>query len=221
MNLKEAGRYSNFLSNQISTLSSLPNQEAYLFKVKEEHLKNVSNIEAQDETIDKIFDKNIEIDLQDAMHLTVFLIKERAKLALAIEKAKSKMFIDWEEDNQKLSLDSAVSYNKQIRSLADYQLKKLVNLKQSEVENRGTGYRINAEGNQTPYYYTVKTTKTIAYDKNVVKQLYKKLLTSSDKISKLIDEEMTKDTINFNPTFDVNDSIEDIIERYISLKNKK
>lgn len=215
MNIKEAGRYANYLNSMIFNLSMQLTLDANLYKTVEKHLRKKSNPDAEDEDIEVINETKITCPVNDLAHLVKTLVDEKNRLALAIETAKNSVQLDWVEDNIHLTIDTAVEYNKNLREFA-LKLKQISACKNSENKRQGTGRKFNAEGNQVNYYYDLEVTKTIDFDRQVVVELYKKTLDKTDVISRQIDEALLKDIVKFEPTYSFYDTMEDIIEKYKS-----
>lgn len=215
MNLKDAARYGKFLNDMIYMAQTTATSKDYTRKITEIHNKSKFNIEAQDETVEIIPQDKLNIKSNDLVYLAKDLINEKLNLSMSIAKYKSKLTIDWKEDDKKLSLDEAISYNKQLRSLIST-CDSLDRIKSIEDKTREYGYKFNVEGNQVSYQYEVLIKREVDFDKKVVHNLSKSLKNKTDKISSLIDQAMSKDVIDFTPNFDINDSFEEIVEKYIS-----
>lgn len=217
MNIKEAGRYANYLNSMIFHLSMQLNMDDNLYKTTEKHLRAKANPDAADEELEKINDAKLACSVNDLAYLIKSLIDEKNQLALAIEAGKNSIRLNWKEDNTNLTIDSACEYNKNLREFAG-KLKQISNCKNSETKKQGTDRKFNVEGNQVNYYYDVEIKKTIDFDRDVVVDLYKKTLDKTDEISKQIDEALLKDVVAFEATYSLYDTFEDIIEKYIASK---
>ena len=217
MNLKESFRYHTFLDGNITRLLNYIRNEDNLTRVTELHEKKKTNQDAENEEVDLTKEREYDCQPEDIAYLIKNLIDEKLKLSMEIEKAKESIGLDWVENDKHLSLDAAVEYNKQIRTMTQ-NLKYLVDLKSKESERQGQDYKFNAEGNQVPYRFPVKVSKTIDYNRVVVKDLYKKLITNADTISTQIDEAMLKDCVKYSPKYDLHDSTADIVEKYLLTK---
>lgn len=213
INLKEACRYANFLDLILSHINSLFDSRNNMYKVSELHLKSKSNPEVNDETIENEQERIFTCQLHDIMFLSEEILNEKLKLSLAISNAKKNNFINWKENGVELDLDSAVEYNKRIRTLCNY-LKGLENKKDSIEKLHGRSYKINNEGNQVAYNYDIERKLTVDYDKKIIGNKSKKLLEKADKISTLIDEYMLSKIVDFEPTYNIHDSIQDIINQF-------
>jgi len=213
MNIKEAGRYANFLNNLINELKYFKSD--FIYKTVELHLKNKVNSTEEDEEIEVVTNNKLDCQLDSLVHLIFTLIEEKLQLALAIDQSKKTLFIDWKENGKFLSLDSAIEYNTKTRSFIE-SIKELTQYKSSESMKKGIGQKFNVEGNQVNYSYDIKVVKTINYDKDTVTKLYRKLLDKTDNISNAIDKAMLLDSVDFVPNYSLHDTTEDVIALYLS-----
>lgn len=218
MNIKEAGHYAKYLSNLIFNLTMQLNIDANLYNTTETHLRLGANPDAVNEEIKVVNENKLPCSIHDLSHLIKLLIEEKNQLALAIEAGKNTVKLDWVENSTKLTIDSAIEFNKNLREFAS-RLKGISNCKGSESKKTGKSKKLNVEGNQVDYYYDVTVVKTLDFDKKVVVDLYKKTLEKTDIISKQIDAALLKDVVTFKPTYSVYDNMEDVIERYIASKD--
>ena len=163
MNLRESFQYMNFLDTNISKVNMMLYDESNLVTVQQEHLKKAANPNAEDEKIVK--PKVLRCSPMDLIKFLDELMEEKEKVSKAIYEAKSKT---------EVNLDHAVSINKAKQKQLNT-LKRLVVLKPSESEGFDYDYMINNEGNQVQYKYKVKQVKTIDYDRNKVRNKYRKL----------------------------------------------
>ena len=222
MNIKQAGRYANYLNSLIYDVESLMNYSSNYLNKTETHLKNSVNPEVNDEVIKIENNRIFTGQIQDMYHLCYKLIDEKLQLSLAIDNAKRNLVIDWKENGVNLTLDTAYEYNKKLRELASNSMLRLVNLKDSSNKTTGKAYKFNVEGNQSYYVYDIEIDNKIDYDKSKIKDLYKKILDKTDKISILIEQAELEDSVHFNPSYDIRDSLDEIIVNYeSSLKNNK
>lgn len=221
LSIKEACRYANFLNNTISSLRYELEYGDVSTKTVEKHLKSKAVKDLEDEVIDVTPERRYDIKSHDLSHLIYSLIKDKLILSIAINDAKKDLEIDWKENGKSLNLDSAVEYNKTLRELAKRSLSGLKEYKNSESIKNGKVFVSNVEGNQVPYIYQIEVTETIDFDKNVINNLYKKILKDTDSISELIDEAMLKKVVDYTPKHDLHDSIEDIVNDYVSKLNKE
>lgn len=214
LNIKEAGRYANFLQKNIDILKQHLASENLVYNTKEEHLKS-KVLKNENDEIRLIEEKNVlNISLEDTVYLINSLINKKMELSIAINKAKSSILIDWIENGEKLPLDTAIEYAKSLRSFAAYNLEELTENRSEEYVKAGIGYLINNEGNQSQYNYEIKVIKKINYDRNIIRNMYKKTLKKADLLSDEIDRAMLKKNVDFETEYSVHDSLEDIVEAF-------
>ena len=213
MDIKNSYRYHNFLDSNITTLLSYLRYENNVIKVTETHQRSKSNQDAQDEVIDATIERQYNKKIEDIVYLVKQMCDEKLKLSIAIEEAKKSIALDWIEDGKNLTLDSAIEFNKNIRNMAS-NLKYLVDLKSTESKKTGKDFKFNINGDQVPYQYPIVYNKEIDFDRNIVKDLYKKLISKADIISTQIDSAMLSDVVNYTPIYDLHDSVVEIVEQY-------
>lgn len=202
MILKEAFRMQNHLRELID--------EAYVFlsvkdnvtKVKEEHLRKRSNPAAENETIEVTRETDMKADMVIDIYLD--LIKEKEKLSKAISKAKAGAGMD---------IDSTLEINK-TRQEAITRIGCIAALKSSENDREGQDYLINAEGNQTPYVYTIHSVRTIDFDREKVKGILNRLRHEADEMSARIDLLNVTLEVDYTPKYEIGDTFEDAYEKY-------
>ena len=204
MNLKESFRYQNFLEGLMTDASySLRNRDHCLVTTKT-HFRKKANPDAEDIT------ETVEVGdfyHNDAVvRFMQWLVEERSKLTTAIGKAKASLDFD---------LDAAIETNKfrhqfsnTIRDMLRYTVPK-------KTVEQGRDYKFNNEGNQTPYVYDVEVVSSAAYDTDAAKTVMREMATESDRVSTMIDLAMINTTVDYEPTFDVNDSWDDVMEIFI------
>ena len=200
MNLRESFQYMNFLDGKLEDIEWKLRDTKNVVTIKETHMKSASNPNFQDE--DKTIEPDIEFEAVQLIDFMDEIMKEKAKLSMAIYEAKNKA---------EVNLDHAISLNKAKQKQAII-LKRLVDLKTKEEERRETAYMINNEGNQVPFYYPVKRVATINYDRNKVKARYKAIKKECDEMSTLIDKIQINTEVAFDPKWDVSDTLEDMLE---------
>lgn len=218
LSIKEAFRYQNFLDKNLSSLLSTLGNKSNALKVEEIHYKSKSNSEALDETVDQTAERTYpNATVVDLSFLVKQLVNQKLKLSLAIENAKRDLFLEWKEDGQSLTLDTAVEFAKKNREQANT-LKYLVDLKASEKKSQASSYKFNVAGDQVLYKYDVSQTTTLDFDKNIINDMYKKLLNVADTLSTQIELAMLKEIVDFVPLYNIHDSIVDVVDKYIANK---
>ncbi len=200
MNLRESFQYMNFLDEKLEQIEWILRDTKNVVTIKETHLKAAVNPVFTDE------EKEIKPDLEyTAIELIDFMDKvmqEKAELSKAIYEAKNKA---------EINIDHAISMNKAKQKQAVI-LKRLIDLKAKEKEKRETAYMINNEGNQVPFYYTVKEVTTINYDRNKIKRIYKAIKNECEEMSTLIDKTQINKEVIFTPKWNISDTLEDMLE---------
>lgn len=206
MNLKEAFRFQNRLQAFIDEAQEILENEANVTKVKNTYLRHKVMAEAEDETLLVAPETEYYDRITEFACFLVHLVEEKEKLFAAIRKAKNALDID---------LDSEVSLNA-TRQRAARTFRKMNDLRNSEqtIAGGGTGYRFNAEGNQTSYRCDVKRVTTINFNRNVVRAALNGLHAKADKTSADIDLCMVTATVDYQTPFDVNASFANAFEEY-------
>lgn len=219
ISIKEAGRYANFLKANIELLQRCIVDQDLIYKVTETHLRSKVLKDAEDTIEIKDAEVVVDIKVEDGVFLLKKLIDEKMMLAKAIRKGKSSLYIDWEVDGERLQLDEAVEYAKNLRECAQSTLSYLATKKNEELIENGIGYMINKEGNQTQYFYDIKIIKQINYDRNIIKAQHKSILKKADKLSEEIDRVMIAKAIDYEMEYSFHDSLEDIATEYVNKRN--
>ena len=220
MSMKEAGRYSNFLSNTILSLEemSINGYEDKIKKVTTKHLKSLAKPELKDEIVEEEFDSYISIkeaSLEDIDRLLDELILEKVLLTKAINEGKEKLKVRVPGQDLELGIDSAIEYSKQLRQKSNLFYFNFLNLEESSYKGEDTGYTFNIEGNQVPFLYKTETKVELLFDKKKFKEKEKSQLLLADQLSNNIDQAMTEEVINYQARWSYLDSIDDILEEFI------
>lgn len=205
MNLKEAFRYQNFLEELINETSSYLSYPGNITKTTQQHFRNKANPEAENEEIDSSTERTIAYPVNSIVDFLYATVGAKAELCNAISKAKSSCGVD---------IDAAIAMNK-TRQRVSKVLSTMGAQKARETNREGRAYKFNGEGNQVPYIYDIKEVSTIDYDRNKVKSLSKALATVSDDVSTHIDKIMVDLTVEYDAPYDVNDSFEDVLDRFM------
>ena len=206
MVLKEAFRMQNRLANLSEEAIFFLAQNENVMKIKEEHQRSRRNPKAVDETVEKKRDHDMTAN--NVVDLLLDLMNEREKLSLAISRAK---------ESAEFDIDAAIAANKARQEAADC-LKELAGRKSSETVSRGMDYLINAEGNQTAYYYNVRSVETIDYDRDKVRGIVKRLQRESDAVSTKIDLLNVTLEVDYAPKYDFESGFEDAYEQFVKTK---
>ena len=134
------------------------------------------------------------------------LMDQREKLSKAIHAAKNALPID---------MDSEVGLNAKRQEIARV-LKRMADVRNSEVviNDGGTGYRFNQEGNQVTYRCDVKRVTTINFDRKAVRNAAAELTRKADAVSSELDRCLVNSTVSYEAPFDVNDSFAEIFTTF-------
>ena len=210
MNLKEAFRYQNKLQALMEEGQMILENEANITKVTNTYLRHKVMEEAADETVPVTAETEYDEQITEIAGFMMYLLNEKAALYAAIRKAKNALEID---------MDSEVSLNGARQNLARI-FKQMTDIRSSEkvIENGGTGYRFNAEGNQVTYRCDVRRVTTINFNRNVIRNDLAKLNREADEISTRIDLCMVTSKVEYEPPFDVNASFADAFEQFTGEK---
>lgn len=209
MNLKEAFRFQNKLNELITKSAEILRNEGNTMRVTNTVMKNRVDKDAENEVTREAYRFSL-FDLEGKVTILsdflMYLFEEKRKLSFMIEKAKSDLDID---------IDAETSLNTKRQEIMSV-FSNMVALRSSEtvISKGGIGYRFNAEGNQTPYKCDIKVVKTINFDRNRVKSYLKKLSRESDETSSKLDLALVSSSVDYTPSFDVNDSFVEIFEEY-------
>lgn len=202
MVLKEAYRYQNFLTELISTAQAHLWKPNFITVQTQNHNKNKVNPDAENEII-TVQDAEVDFTPKQVIDFLVKAITEKEKLANAIAEAKKTTTID---------IDSAVSMNKVKQTYINI-LKNMATRKSSQIESQGTDYKFDVNGEQKSYRYPIVTVTEINYDRNNVRNLYKKYQKETDEISMKLDEIQISTIVDFVPEWDISDTFEEIVTR--------
>ena len=200
MKLKEAFHYQNVLQEWIDRASRCLNDNSFITKTTETHLKSKAKSDAEDEIVEVA--KAMDTPPTVVIDLLFDLIKEKEAVALAICKAKNSSEID---------IDTAIEVNK-LKQSAARTYRRLTNVNATSTTKRGSDFTFNAEGNQVPYYYNVESETKIDYNRNHVRELSKKLVKECDEASMKIDSILLTTEVEIEATYDVHDTFEEVLE---------
>ena len=201
MNLKESYRYANHLDGLLSTAYTYLCNKGFVTTTIEEHLRNQSNPDVDNETVEVQKPYDVDFKPNDVIDFAVKIIEEKDKLSSAISKAKSTAEID---------IDNAIAMNKKKQKFV-YVLNTIADIKPSEKKAIGKGYKFDVNGEQKPYIYDVISKITIDFDRNDVRNLIKKYLKETDEVSAKLDLIQITTQVDFVPTWDVNFKFEELV----------
>lgn len=201
MNLKESYRYANYLDRLLNTAYTYLRNKGFITTATQNHLRSKANSEAEDETIEVQKPYDVEFTPMNVVDFAVKVLVEKEKLTEAIAIAKN---------STEINIDNAVSMNKKKQGFVSV-LNSMANIKASETQSTGKAYKFDANGEQKPYVYDVISTTQIDFDRNDIRNLVKKYLKETDDISAKLDTIEINTMLDFIPTYDVNDTFEDLV----------
>ena len=206
MNLKEAFRFQNKLESLIMDTENILDDEDSVTLTKRTYLYKKANPDAENETVTIIPDTEYYRQLNEMIEFAVYLLDQREKLSEAINKAKRGLPLD---------LDGEVSLNRYRQRLSET-FRRMARIKSKEVTetNGGVGYRFNNEGNQVAYKCDVERVTTINFNRNTVRKYAAQLSERADSASSEIDRCMINYEVDYQPEFDVNDSFDEVFEKF-------
>lgn len=175
--------------------------ESYITTTIQSHNRTKVNPDAQDEKITIQKPYNVIFEPNDLIDFVVKVIEEKEKLSNAIAESKRTLEFD---------IDAAMSINKMKQEFIQT-LRRMAVIKSTELEKEGTSYKFNNDGDQVSYRYPVKEVKTIDYDRNTVKSLISKFKKETDKISTERDRIDIMTEVNYDPIWEVDTPLEDIL----------
>lgn len=202
MNLKEAFRYQNFLSSLMTSARAHIVMEDRCLKTTKRHLIRESNPDADDK--EEVIACEDFVSNDTVLRFMKWIIDERYKLTRAIGLAKTKAGID---------IDADIETNK-IRQTACESIKRMLQYTTAKKTETGKAYKFNAEGNQSPYYYTIEVETTEAFDRDKAKDLMYEIIAESDKKSSEIDSALINTVVDYEPVYSVNLSYDDIVRKF-------
>lgn len=201
MILKEAYRYQNYLSNLVSSAEGYLCKKDFITETTQTHNRKKVNPEAEDEVMVVKTSYNVDFTPMQLIEFINKALVEKQKLTNAIDTAKN---------NAEINIDSSIEMNR-IKQGYISVLSSMTKTKSSETVSRGSGYKFNADGNQVAYYYDIDNVTTINFDRNDVRSILKKLQRETDDVSTKIDAIQATAEVDYEPIWDLSDSLEDII----------
>ena len=210
MNLKEAFRYQNFLDRIFGAACISIEKRDHCLTQTRNHLYNkvnpdMENVKEEVKTEEDFFAND------DVIQAMLFLIEEKEKLSIAINKAKESIDMD---------IDAAVSVNK-YRQLLNKSVAFMMRLNPCTRIETGIAQKFNSTGDPVDYKYDVEVTSVEAYDRKAAKKIMKEVISEADKTSAAIDFVKVNTTVDYTPVFDVNDSFEDVMNKFFEIQGNK
>lgn len=199
MILKEAFRYQNYLKTLQNDIYVHLRNRDNVVKNTETHFYSKSNNDKNDEEIVTVG----KIEPNKLIELINEVIAEKIAVTNAISKAKKSCEYD---------IDALLETNKFINNFVDC-LKGLNVIESKETKTTGLDYKFNLNGEQLSYRYPVTTVSTINFDRNETRKMANKYSKQITDTSNLIDEINVTLKVDFEPKFDINDTVEDILNK--------
>ena len=206
MNLKEAFRFQNKLGALMDEAQSILSLDSNITKVENTFLRRKVFEGAENETVVDTPPTEFADRITELVSFLVYLMAQREALCKAIHTAKNSLPID---------MDSEVGLNAKRQEIARA-LKRMADVRNSEVviNDGGTGYRFNQEGNQVTYRCDVKRVTTINFDRKAVRNAAAELTRKADAVSSELDRCLVNSTVSYEAPFDVNDSFAEIFTTF-------
>jgi hypothetical protein len=202
MTFKEAKRYANFLDGLLSKAYGYLYNKGFITTTTEEHLRSKADPDAQDETVTVQKPYDVDFMPNNVINFVVKVLNEKEALVDAIAKAKAQT---------EINIDNSISMNKKKQGFIDI-LESMANIKPSEKQKQGYGYKFNAQdGNQIKYFYDINEVTSIEFDRNDVKNLVKKYRKECDAVSSKLDAIDITMVVDHEPIFDISDKFEDLV----------
>ena len=206
MTLKEAFHYQNFLDSLCRSACYSISDKEHALRVEEHHLKNRANPDAQDET--KTVEAKPFYPNDTVIKFLNWVIEERRTLSHAIGNAKENA-----KFGHGIDIDAELETNR-FRQRAANSIKSMLANRPSVSVKRGQDYKFSNEGIQSPYYYDVEVSYTENFDRNKSRSTMASIFASASEMSTKIEQIMVNTYVDYEPTYDVNDSFEDVMERF-------
>ena len=206
MNLKEAFRFQNKLGALMDEAQNILSLDSNITKVENTFLRRKVFEGAENETVVDTPPTEFADRITELVSFLVYLMAQREALCKAIHAAKNSLPID---------MDSEVGLNAKRQEIARV-LKRMADVRNSEVviNDGGTGYRFNQEGNQVTYRCDVKRVTTINFDRKAVRNAAAELTRKADAVSSELDRCLVNSTVSYEAPFDVNDSFAEIFTTF-------
>lgn len=197
MILKEAFRYQNYLAELKTDLVMFLRNRSNVTQKECKYLYSSANSDKADESeiVKSEYDINKVIDLIDT------IIAEKESITRAISKVKSEISED---------IDAELEINKFKSSFIDA-LEHMNSIKSTESKGTDVDYKFNVNGEQLSYRFPTLTVETINFDRKKTKGMANTLSKQTDDTSNLIDKLNVTVNVDFEPRFNIKDSLEDIL----------
>ncbi len=212
LSIKEAGRYANHLSRVLQRLMWYTRMtvDALTTRITITHYKSEVIAEIEDEVeIIKNEDIVVDVTLDEIHRLIDEVTLEKVRVSTAINRAKSKVIIDL--DDEQIGLDAALELCDLLKNKSDTFIDGLIsNYKEETLEGRKVGLFFNDEGNQKVFIYNTEINKKIMFDKNEYRKKSRQISIKVDYLCDQIEFWRTKKIVDFEPRFSYLDTIEEM-----------
>lgn len=206
MNLKEAFRYSNHLNDSIGSITSYLSRTPNIATTTSEHQRSKADPAAEDITTTNESERQLDTPVDKLVGFMLSLVEEKQTLGEAITRAKNSCPFD---------IDAVVAANKSRREAA-FTMRRMLSVKERVRETTGTSFRLNAEGNQSPYTYTVIETTMPDFDRDLLRTDIRSIEEEADGVSSRIEEALVTAQVDMQPRYRSGDTLEEMIEVYLN-----
>ena len=201
LTLKKSFEYQNYLNRMMSSVEGYLVSESNTTTTTQTHMRSKVNSDAADEEVILPKYNPSDYTVNQMIDFLMVLLNEKETLSKAIDDAKA---------GAEINLDSSVSLNKHRQTIMHI-LESMSKIKPTELITSGRGYKFDINGAQVPYVYDIKSVKTIDFNRDT---LVKKLNRDSDAISEQLDLIQIQTKVDFEPQFELTDSVEDAMAKY-------
>lgn len=202
--LKKSFELQNYLSQLLNNALAVLSYNDNITTTKQKHLRKKSYSEAQDEEIIVKKAQELPYTINDLVKFIDVIVTEMDKLTTAINGAK---FYDGKYFDAMIAMN-----NKKRNILRRYEM--MASLKPTETVIKGQAEKFNEAGEQVSYRYDIEQVTTIDYDRNEIKKKVSQLRKELDEVSDTIDAMQLQSMVDYDPIFEIGESLEDVIEKY-------
>lgn len=205
MNLKEAFRYSNHLNDSLDSITRYLSRASNVATTTSEHQRSKADPTAEDIVSTNELERQLDAPVDKLVSFMLSLVEEKETLGEAITRAKNSCPFD---------IDAAVAANKSRRSAASV-MHAMFSIKERIRETMGTFFRLNAEGNQSPYNYTIVETLKLDFDREALHRNLRSIEDEADAVSTRIEKALVEAQVDIKPRYRCGASLEEMIEAYM------
>lgn len=203
--LKKSFEIQNYLTQLLNSALNILSYNDNITTTKQNHLRTKSYKDAVNEEITVKKDLEIPYSVNQLIAFIDVLVSEMDKLSVAINKGKC-------HDGK--YFDAMIAMNNKKRSvLRRYEV--MAQLKPTETVVKGIGEKFNEAGEQVTYKYDIEQVTTIDYDRNEIKKKVLKLRKELEETSDAIDAMQLSVMVDYEPIFEIGESLEDVIENLV------